>query len=66
MALLTCMTGPVQWTCTLKNRNGTPTLILTMGEKNTIPEVFKEINLFDLFGDEMDHHPMDDVQVNWP
>ena len=61
MALLSCLTGPVQWTCTLKNRDGTPILIITMGEEKTLPHIFKEINLFELFGDEMDHHPTDDV-----
>jgi len=61
MALLSCMTGPVQWTCILKVRDGVPTLTVTMGEEKEIPEVFKNIDLFELFGEEMDHHPTDDV-----
>jgi hypothetical protein len=32
-----------------------------MGKEEEIPRVFKEIDLFDLFGEEMDHHPTDDV-----
>ena len=57
---LKCSTGPVQWTCTLKTQNGIPTLTVTMGDARTVADR-KEIDLFDLFGEEMDHHPTDDV-----
>jgi len=58
---LKCSTGPVEWTCALKTQDGIPTLVVTMGKEEEIPRVFKEIDLFDLFGEEMDHHPTDDV-----
>ena len=61
MALVTCVTGTVQWTGTLKVVGGTPILTVTMGEEKEIPQVFKDIDLFELFGDELDHHPTDDV-----
>ena len=61
MALLTCMRGTVQWTSTLKVVDGAPILTVTMGEEKEIPQVFKNIDLFELFGDELDHHPTDDV-----
>ena len=56
---LKCSTGPVEWTCILKTQDGIPTLVVSMGEDGL--EDVKEINLFDLFGEEMDHHPTDDV-----
>ena len=57
---LKCSTGPVQWTCTLKTQDGIPTLTVTMGKENEPPSL-SVIDLFDLFGEEMDHHPTDDV-----
>jgi len=51
---------PFEWTCTLKTQNDIPTLTVTMGDARTVADR-KEIDLFDLFGEEMDHHPTDDV-----
>ena len=64
MALLKCVTKvgqeEIQWTCTLKEnfdivlQQKIPSLVVTMGEENDIPEFFKQINLFDLFKEEIE------------
>lgn len=57
--LLSCVTGSVPWTCVLQDREGTPTLIVTMGKGEE--QISKTLDLFNLFAEEMDHHPMDDI-----